>query len=349
MSKEKLDIAVMIGRFQPAHKAHIQIINRALEIANRLVIIIGSHNKPRTVKNPFTSEEREGLIRSALSKDTNKLVDFSYVEDTIYNTQDWVRSIQEAVNKKAVGFPWKEDSMYSDYSVILVGHHKDDTSYYLDMFPQWGYLEISNIDDVNSTDIRNNYFGSDKDFDDRLPQSIANFLNDFELTENFKNLTQEYNYNQRYRKEWENSPYPPIFVTTDAVIVQSGHILLVTRGQAPGKGLLALPGGFINQYERLEDCMVRELREETKLKVPLPVLKGNIKKIEVFDSPYRSSRGRTITHAFLIELPAGQLPKVKGGSDANKAQWIPLNEIYHMKDKMFEDHQDIIFNMLGNR
>jgi bifunctional NMN adenylyltransferase/nudix hydrolase len=86
--------------------------------------------------------------------------------------------------------------------------------------------------------------------------------------------------------------------------------------------------------------MIREVREETGLKVPSPVLLGNIKKTKVFDSPTRSSRGRTITHAFNIVLPDGELPRVKGGSDADKAFWLPLSEL--KPQEFFEDHYQII-------
>ena len=106
--------------------------------------------------------------------------------------------------------------------------------------------------------------------------------------------------------------------------------------------LIALPGGFLdaNTDASLEDAMIRELREETGLKVPSPVLRGSIRNNHVFDSIYRSSRGRTITHAFNIILPDGELPRVKGGSDADKAFWIPFSELDPRE--CFEDHYQII-------
>ena len=134
----------------------------------------------------------------------------------------------------------------------------------------------------------------------------------------------------------------------DAIVIQSGHVLLVKRRASPGKGLYALPGGFLDPDETLKSGMIRELREETKLKVPEPVLLGNIRNHEVYDYPTRSLRGRTITHAFLIELPCGPLPKVKGSSDAEKAVWIPLNIFYSMQGKMFEDHWAIVESMIGH-
>ena len=141
-------------------------------------------------------------------------------------------------------------------------------------------------------------------------------------------------------------PYAPTFLTCDAVVVQSGHVLLVKRGANPGKGLWALPGGFVNQNERIQDACMRELREETRLKVPLPVLHGSVKNKEVFDHPDRSLRGRTVTQAFYIELPPGKLPQVKGGDDAASAKWVPL--AFVREEEMYEDHYHILTHFLGD-
>ena len=135
-------------------------------------------------------------------------------------------------------------------------------------------------------------------------------------------------------------------MTADSVVVQSGHILLVTRKFMPGEGLLALPGGFIKEYELIVDAVIRELKEETKLKVPIPVLKGSIKEIRVFDAPYRSQRGRTITHAAYIHLQdATELPKVTARDDAKYAAWYELGTL--QRNNMFEDHYDIIDEMVN--
>jgi bifunctional NMN adenylyltransferase/nudix hydrolase len=121
----------------------------------------------------------------------------------------------------------------------------------------------------------------------------------------------------------------------------------VQRKAAPGEGLYALPGGFLNQKERIIDGMIRELTEETRIKVPDKVLIGSIKNQHVFDHPNRSQRGRTITHAFHIELPPGPLPKVKGSDDAKSAAWWRISDINARWDELFEDHGDIISYFVG--
>jgi bifunctional NMN adenylyltransferase/nudix hydrolase len=124
-------------------------------------------------------------------------------------------------------------------------------------------------------------------------------------------------------------------------------VLLVRRRAEPGKGLWAFPGGFVDKNENLQSAVIRELHEETRLKLPAPVLRGSIKSREVFDHPERSLRGRTITHAYYFEFPSGELPPVKGGDDAEHAQWIPISEAMEMEEQFFEDHFHILEHFLG--
>jgi bifunctional NMN adenylyltransferase/nudix hydrolase len=89
--------------------------------------------------------------------------------------------------------------------------------------------------------------------------------------------------------------------------------------------------------------MIRELREETGIKVPEPVLLGSITHNMVFDSIERSTRGRTITHAFRIDLESTELPKVKGADDAEKAKWVPVSEV--KSELCYDDHFDIMLTL----
>jgi bifunctional NMN adenylyltransferase/nudix hydrolase len=169
----------------------------------------------------------------------------------------------------------------------------------------------------------------------------------YRKTGRYRWLAEEAAYIRTYRQIWSVAPYPPTFVTTDAVVVQSGHVLVVKRRVRPGQGLIALPGGYLHQDEKVVDGMMRELREETGLKVPKPVLEGSIAGSHVFDAPGRSARGRVITHAFLIQLKAGPLPAVRGADDAEKAFWMPLADIYAHEDNFFEDHVQIIQHFIS--
>ena len=95
---KKYDTLVLIGRFQPLHSAHLEIIKRATALTDQLVIIVGSANQPRTYKNPFTFDERAGMIKSA-TRGLNMQVFVEPNTDTIYNDQAWAVRVQGIVSK----------------------------------------------------------------------------------------------------------------------------------------------------------------------------------------------------------------------------------------------------------
>lgn len=348
MADYEYHVAVFIGRFQIFHNGHLAVIEKALEKAEEVIILVGSADQPRSYRNPFTFEEREQVII-----DHFKYTPASYarihifgIEDTIYNDGLWITNIQDTVNY-CTEHLCKFNKKTTPLRVALIGHEKDHSSFYLKLFPQWGNISVPNIDNISSTELRKAYFSNEHIPDllfgegSQLPESSIKFLTKFKTTHDYANIRDEYEFVKNYKKAWESAPYEPIFVTTDACVVQSGHVLLIQRKARPGKGLWALPGGFLDPAEKIEDGMIRELREETRIKVPAPVLRGNIRATRVFDDPHRSSRGRTITHGFLINLPPDTtLPPVKGSDDAAKAKWWPIAKI--TREMMFEDHYDIL-------
>jgi bifunctional NMN adenylyltransferase/nudix hydrolase len=339
MSK-KYDTLVLIGRFQPIHNAHLEIIKRATALCDQLVIVTGSAAQPRTYKNPFTSAERARMIKAATAG-LSMQISIEANQDTIYNDQAWAVRVQTLVAKHTK----------PGDKVGIIGHKKDDSSFYLDMFPQWGFEDVELIEFLSAVDIRDLYFREDANYKflkGVVPETTYDFLLDFAHTDEYRQIIKEREFVTNYKKQYASLPYPPIFSTADAVVIQSGHILLIKRRAEPGKGLWALPGGYVNANtdKSVEDAAIRELREETMIKVPAPVLRGNIVRSKVFDAIDRSPRGRIITHAFYIQLPDGELPKVKGSDDAEKARWVPIAEV--RSEECFEDHYEIIQHFLGS-
>ncbi|MFV2060706.1 MAG: bifunctional nicotinamide-nucleotide adenylyltransferase/Nudix hydroxylase [Gammaproteobacteria bacterium] len=341
MNKQSYDFLVFIGRFQPLHKGHMSVIKTGLDQTEQMIILCGSAHQPRSTRNPWTFAEREEMIRSGLDEQENKRVHIAPLMDIVYNDESWVRNVQTTVNGIVTAHHAKQQKTAK---VGLIGHSKDQSSYYLNLFPQWGAVDVDNFNKLSATPIRESIL-SDCDFsENNLPTNVQNEMKRFCETETYQDIKKEHEFIAKYKSAWKSAPYAPIFVTVDAVVVQSGHVLMVERKAQPGKGLMALPGGFIHQDEKLIDACLRELREETKLKVPAPVLKGSIKAQQVFDDPHRSARGRTITHAFYIELePNATLPKVKGGDDAKHAMWVALADLD--PTQIFEDHYFIIQEM----
>jgi bifunctional NMN adenylyltransferase/nudix hydrolase len=336
MSNSKYDAIVYIGRMQPPTHAHVYNVKTALEMTNNLIVLFGSSFQPRTIKNPWKWYERAGMLLNQLPSEYSSSISCHGIRDYRID-QEWVQQIQRIVKKETFGI--------DNPKIGIIGCKKDSTSYYIDYFPQWDFINTDRIIDIDATTVRDELFsGSLFNWKDKplIDTRLQEDLRSWTKSEDYKNLVDEYNHIQDYKKSWETAPYAPTFVTTDAAVIQSGHILLVQRKANPGKGLWALPGGFVNQDEYLIDGVIRELREETKIKVPEPVLRGSIKGNNVFDKPSRSLRGRTITHAYAFELPSGPLSKVKGSDDARHAKWVPIDDVLDMEEYLFEDHDSII-------
>lgn len=350
MSKP-FDFSIFIGRFQPFHAGHLKVVQEGLKQADKLILLIGSAWQPRNTRNPWTHQEREDMVRACLSEEDNARLFCLPLMDVPYNDEIWVRNVQSTVNGLVTAH---HTTPHRPAKIALIGHKKDETGFYLNLFPQWQSISIENYRTISATPVREGYFVEDAAQvvatlvdTEVLPQPIANYLLSFaKENHGYAQVRDEILFVKKYQQAWKAAPYAPTFVTVDSIVVQSGHLLLIERKANPGKGLWALPGGFLDPGERLLDASLRELREETQLMVPTSVLKGSIKRQAVYDDPHRSARGRTITHAFYIELePNAELPKVEASDDANCARWIPLSELD--PQHMFEDHYFIIQDMLG--
>jgi len=345
------DTLVFIGRFQPFHNGHQAVIEQALKEAKEVIIILGSSYAPRNLRNPFTFEEREAMIRTLYPVDSYPNIHVTGVPDYPYNDQKWIKAIQDKVTE--IASPSERTLHKLDPTKVnigLIGHSKDESSYYLKIFPMWGSVNVGNVDGINATEIREEmmefgiYRGIAAYEHSHIPPKVHYLIDDIIREwahEEYAQLVKEYQIIKEYKKSWEAAPYAPTFVTVDAVVVCSGHVLLVKRKESPGAGLWALPGGFLNQNETLLDGALRELKEETKLKIAPRVLRGSIKGEKTFDAPNRSDRGRTITAAFFIDLGhEDTLPKVTGADDAEKAKWVPFYQVN--RGEMFEDHAGIL-------
>ena len=338
----KYDFLVFVGRFRPFHNGHLRVMRRALELSRHLIVLVGSSKQARSPKNPFTAAEVETCIRGAFGATDNARIVVRPLLDT-YNNTAWITNVQQTVNGIKAGF---HDPAGRMPVIGLIGHSKDKTSFYLDMFPFWQGESVDNVDGLSATDIRDPYY-----LDPRsalaahaadMPPSTVGFLETFATTPEFGWLASEAAFYADLREKYAELPHPPTFVTVEAVVVQSACILLVERDRHPGMGLLALPGGFPAAHERLRAAMVRRLQAETRIKVHPDTLDRCVTASATFDYPWRSERGRLVTHGYRVELrnERGGLTKVGG-----RALWVPNAEID--PEGMFEDHYHVIQTMLG--
>jgi 8-oxo-dGTP diphosphatase len=131
---------------------------------------------------------------------------------------------------------------------------------------------------------------------------------------------------QRYR-----NPTP----TVDTIIQKDSQILLVKRKKEPFKGYLVLPGGFVNEGERVEDAAKREAKEETSLDIELANILG------VYSEPNRDPRGHNMSTVFIGKLSQSN-DKVDAiaQDDAVAIKWVNIDEVDNTRFGF--DHKKII-------
>ena len=327
------NLGILIGRFQPFHLGHDFLVQEALQHCDALMLIVGSSHRARSIKNPWTFEERCTMIRDV---HPHAPLHFAAIPDYFYNEKAWFEAVHFAV-----------DTKFPEAHKILFGHNKDETSYYLQKFTNWEVRECPNFEDINATEIRSSFLLKRHIPSMQLPQSVNTYLQQFQNSSTYLFLHDEARFIDDYRKSWCLAPYPPTFATVDSLVICKEHILLIERGHAPGKGLLALPGGFLEVHEWLRDGIIRELKEETHIALSDTELRNALRQIEHYDYPGRSNIGRVITHAGLFILENDTYPDIQAGDDAFRANWHPLNHLFDMQDQFHDDHYQIIRHMLN--
>lgn len=407
-------LAVVIGRMQFLHNGHIHLFNEAAKKAEQILVLVGSSDKAPSPSNPFNYQQREKIVYGALKEAgiTDALesrvgvmpLPDDYLED------QWIANVINAVQTYAENQIGETGQLIRDEDIVLVGHEKDASSYYLQMFPQWAFYNAPNDRGLNATDFRRELFAREDAVDETFvlrlmrflsnqgfkdseafgqdvhallkdkypelgkhflpwqehtirpldmvhlklnsPKAMHPFLEEYIKSEDYQNMMAEHTQYSSEKLMWGMSPYPVTFVTTDAVVTHRSSILMIRRKNHPGKGLWALPGGFLGSKEWIRDSIIRELREETRIAVANEDLLRIMQPIKVFDNPGRSLRGRVITHAArfnLDHLGLTKRPKVRADDDAEAVRWFSFGEILKADKSLFEDHAEIIRRLVFSR
>lgn len=125
-------------------------------------------------------------------------------------------------------------------------------------------------------------------------------------------------------------------VAADAVIVNDGNLVFVVRKNPPFKGMTCFAGGKVEANETVEECLEREVKEETGLDIYAKKLLG------VYSDPGRDPRGRTIAIAYICYCTG----KPTAGDDAEFIRTIPLREIHRGFPHLGFDHELILYDAL---
>lgn len=175
------DYIVFIGRFQPFHLAHQQTIHIALAKAKRVIIALGSAQNERTLKNPFLAEERKQMILSNFNIDEQQRIIFVDVID-VYNDVKWQALVRQLV----------QNITQADDKIGLIGYNKDESTYYLDLFPEWQRVVIDSLHgDISATPLREAYYNG-QILSDKFPQGTVAFLQKFQKNAIYQQLQTEF-------------------------------------------------------------------------------------------------------------------------------------------------------------
>jgi bifunctional NMN adenylyltransferase/nudix hydrolase len=310
---------IFIGRFQPVHHGHIHALGVAASQVQKLYILVGSANACRSIKNPWTFDERKQML--ALKLHAERITNYEIIplNDYRYSDTQWMSDVRATIEHYNMGSP------------ILFGHMKEGNDY-LKWFPELKFKSIEAQYQINATMIREEMFKND---DPLMPETVRG----------------DYAFYQKEKQLFKDYPFPETlnFNCSDAILECQGHVLLIQRKFSPGRGAWALPGGFRNQRETFLDCAIRELIEETNVRVPEKVLRGSIVKTELFDDPRRSfgiPRNTMAVYMRISPNPDYSLPRANGADDAALCKWVPLTDALN-NIEMYDDHKDIISKVTG--
>lgn len=259
--------AVYVGRFQPPHVAHVGTVLHALEHAPRVLVLLGSANLARSVRNPFGARERAAMFGAALREAGVRRgrVIFRPLPDR-FDADLWAADVRGAAH-----------GVFGEGAPIsLVGFEKDASTSYLRWFPGWARLVTPHRPGLNATDLRAAFL-TGRPLPQGVPGSVRAFLTRFALTPAFARLQAEWVAVEAARV---NLPPGAHLHEERWLDVWAGQVWLNTRMGAIGRGLWELPGRVLPPGEQ-------------------PVPAG-----AVFDHPARALVAPTAAHVALGSPPA---------------------------------------------
>lgn len=301
-NERRFGLAVFILRAEPPTKAHEANIRQALSVADTVLLCLGSANAARRPDYvPFTAQEREIMIRLMFSADENTRLRFAYIEDQ-NNIKQWSKIVRAQANLVEP----------DNKKITLIGHSKDNSSYYLKSFQGWKAVNVPNFgNNLSATTYRDHLFGGSFNpallNDGGLHPEVQGWLIDFTKTADYDYLCEFAASVRQTVKDWGRVDpetgkrvYGP-YLAADFIFVQGDHVLVIERGKHPFKGMICSPGGFVKMDEDVVEAAIREgAREETGIKLSEVAIRKTYVETESFHSPFRDPRGRVVSYASLF-------------------------------------------------
>lgn len=308
-------LAIVIGRFQINHIEHDKMFNKALDLAEHAVILVGSSMRSRSIDNPFTFEERSEMIKSAFTGNQSYKTFIEPLEDDLYLESKWVSNVKTIVEKYKTQF-----NIESDDDIILVGSSKDETSYYINSFDYgvYDYLAHNEFNNISATYIRWEWMLGAKIINN-VHKNVNKILNDNKLRDMFGKLPS-------MLKQLPIMDYPVLISNTMLV---NGDKVLLTKNYS---GYWSLPESHVDLYQDQLKCAIECVGSYATIE------KKNYLSHD-FMGRRRDPRGDLRTKVFYIPVEPNDV------SESTTTKWFTYNEIHEMRDQIFADHYFIIRTM----
>lgn len=340
-------IGVLVGRFAGYHLNHHEHVSRAAKENDVVVILLGSSNRRISIKNPFTVEQRQQMIMANVYSDfdipANVKFVFKALPDNPFDDNAWAQTVRYLVNSQA---RWDDE-------ITLYGSDKDESTFYLKMFPEWKQGLTKADGDFDATALRKAWFDGHqtdrflKNMHGNVPYATIDFMRSLKFNED---LQDEWKYYQDEALRFKCYPYAETlnFSCGDAVVRWRDYILFIRRAHVPGKGCLATPGGFKNRNETFMDAAIRELYEETRINIPPEALKKCIKTSHLFDDPHRALGIPRSTLAVYFDVTEmfDDFPAIYPSDDAADYQWIHTNVLDDIAAQTYDDHVFMVKHLI---
>lgn len=340
-------LKVFITRAQPFHLGHEAVVEHAMQeiekTGGHLVIFIGSSNKSREFKNPFTFNERIAMVENRYKNHDN--IHIAGLQDFDYDDNGWECNFHyKLLQIRAelfLGQPHKVtllSSVKGGDDILRASWARDIEVVGLE--PRKS--EISG-DVLEATDVRA-YLAesSPHSLSMVLSKPVRDVLGT--MDDALDCIERTHKEVEDYKKLWGKTPFPVQFAATDAVVRDvNGDILMIERGGDYGIGKRALVGGFLEHNLTNEQNMKKELLEEVNL--DLDTVPHRIVLSWHCDAVGRASRGRMTTTVFLIQLDVQFADlNLVAGDDAAGLGWAKPQE--YLKMDLFNDHAGLIRKVL---
>jgi bifunctional NMN adenylyltransferase/nudix hydrolase len=331
-------LAACVAHFHLPDRHQLGLLRAALARADRVLVFVTRPFQAPTARHPFGWRVRADMLLASVDGEERARIVFEPVREH----WDVVRTV------KAVQVGLKRHGSGDRVHVAWSGEAPDAE----DLPRDWLFEPVGDTDDAGEKRLDALYLADDpqaawRGMEAELAPGVRDVVVPWLSTPEFDRLRDERRQVAHEKQVWSAVPWPVTLVTVDALVHAGGHVLLIQRGRHPGKGLWALPGGFLETGDTVLRSALRELAEETGLPLSPRGMAGHLRGSQVFDHPRRSQRGRIVTHTFFFDLGPGEPPPVKGGDDAAAADWIPVAQLASLETRLHDDHFEMLDRFLG--